>query len=186
MTREAEVREAFPAVDRIEDDALHEGVIGAWTVALEDTGWTLSDVPWFPPLQDPAGLDDERLVPHVNEVVATAEAMADALVERRGDRLSLSRDLLLAGALVHDVSKLYEFDASGATAVFDLFGHPLYGIYPAARAGLPPEVVQVVVSHTPRTGVEPATMEAELVCRADQAAAAAVRSRGVDDLRDPV
>lgn len=157
-------------------------MIETWTTALSETGWTLAEAPWFPPVQAALGLPDERLVDHVNDVVACAEALADRLGERRD--ATVSRDLLLAAALVHDVSKLYEFDGDGETEIYELFGHPYYGLYPAARAGLPPEVTHVVLAHTSRTGAEPATLEAELVRRADEAAAAAIRAGRVDDLRD--
>jgi hypothetical protein len=51
-------------------------------------------------------------------------------------------------------------------------------------AGLGSEVAHVVLSHSSRTVVEPATIEAELVRRTDEAAAAAIRTRAVTDLRD--
>ena len=44
-----------------------------------------------------------------------------------------------------------------------------------SQANLPVAVAHVVLSHSPRTSVEPATLEAELVGRADEAAAAAAR-----------
>ena len=122
--------------------------------------------------------------------------MAEALLESRGDRLDISMDVLLAGALVHDASKLYEYgatgddaepgevDDAGKTAIGRLLGHPHYGVHVAAAAGLPVEVQHLVLAHSPRSAVEPATMEAEIVTRVDRAAAAAIRSRGLDDLRE--
>jgi hypothetical protein len=173
---EAVVREAFPAVARITDDDLRAGVVEAWTTTLAETGWTLDEVPWFPPLQAEWGLPDERTVPHVRDVVAASEALATAMAERGA---SLSTDLVLAGALVHDVSKLYEFaPPDGAeTAVHDLLGHPNYGVVPAARAGLPTEVLHVVLAHSRRTNVEPETLEAAVVTHADRVAAASIRAR---------
>ena len=170
---EAAVTEAFPAVDRIEDDDLREGVVRAWTLALEETGWALAEVPWFPPLQAELGAPDERLVGHVRAVVDASEALADAF------DVPASSDLVLAGGLVHDVSKCYEFappDGS-ETALHALLGHPHYGVAPAARAGLPPEVLHVVLAHSRRTSVEPATVEAQIVTHADRVAVAAIRAR---------
>ena len=65
-----------------------------------------------------------------------------------------------------------------------LLGHPHYGVHLAAEAGLPVAVQHVVLAHSHRTAVEPATLEAEIVRRVDEVAAAAVRRRAVDDLRD--
>lgn len=176
------VRRAFPAVDDIEDDHLRECVLRTWTQALAETGWDLDEIPWFPPVQDDLNLPDERLVPHVNDVVAGAVSLATTLRDRRDADVSM--DVVRAGALVHDVSKVYEFDADGETPVHDLLGHPHYGVVPAANGGLPPEVLHVVLSHSRRTAVDPATLEAEIVRRVDQTAASAIRLQSLDDLRD--
>jgi hypothetical protein len=102
----------------------------------------------------------------------------------RNDDLEVDLDTVIAGALVHDVSKLYEFDGMERTEVGELLGHPCYGVAVVSRANLPVEIAHVVLSHSPRTSVEPATLEAELVRRADEAAAASIRAGAVDDLRD--
>jgi len=176
------VRAAFPELTAIEDDDLRAGVVDAWTTALAENGVDdLAAVPWFPPAQRDLELDDESLVDHVRDVTACAVALAETLTERRDVALSL--DTVVAGALVHDVSKLAEFDGMTETAVGDLLGHPHYGVHVVARADLPVELAHVVLSHTGRTTVEPATLEAEVVRRADEVAAAAIRSRATDDLR---
>ena len=177
------VHEAFPEVKAITDDSLREGVLDAWTTAMTETDTdALRTVPWFPPDQRRLDIEDESLVDHVRDVVAAALVLADVLADRRES--VINHDVLRSGALVHDVSKLYEFDGMDQTSVGNLLGHPHYGVYVAGAAGLPPEVVHVVLSHTPRTTVEPATLEAELVRRADEVAAAAIRATAVTDLRE--
>jgi hypothetical protein len=177
------VREAFPELASIDDPDLREGVLRAWTTACEDAGVTdLEAVPWLPPTQAELDLPDERLVPHVRDVTRGALALAEILTER--EAVAIDVDTLVAGALVHDVSKLAEFDGTEPTAVYDLLGHPHYGVHVAASAGLPVAVQHVLLAHTARTSVEPATIEAELVRRADEAAAAAIRSTRLADLRD--
>jgi hypothetical protein len=64
-----------------------------------------------------------------------------------------------------------------------LLGHPYYGVYLTRTAGLPIEIQHIVLSHTDVTVVEPATLEADIVKRADAATASAIRSRAYDDLR---
>ncbi|QCC48540.1 HD domain-containing protein [Halobellus limi] len=178
------IRATFPEVDAIEDDDLRAGVADAWaTAAAENEVEDLSAVPWLPPTQRELGLDDEGLVDHVRDVTTCAVALAETLGERRSDRLALDVDTLVAGALVHDVSKLAEFAGMEETAVYDLLGHPYYGVHVVARAGLPIELAHVVLSHTDRTAVEPATIEAEIIRRADEVASAAIRWRATDDLR---
>jgi HD superfamily phosphodiesterase len=178
-----DVRDTFPELEHIEDDDLRVGVAETWETAVSETGVEdLHAVPWFLPAQRNLGLDDEWLVPHVRDVTACAAGLAETLAERRGVDLSL--DTVVAGALVHDVSKLYEFDGMDETPVGDLLGHPYYGVHAVAAAGLPVELAHIVLSHTPLTPVEPATLEAEVVRRADEAAAAAIRATAVEDLRD--
>lgn len=177
------VETVFPELDRIEDDDLRGRVVDAWATAMADNGVTdLEDVPWFPPAQRDLDLPDEFLIPHVRDVTRGALALTETLSERRA--VDVSSDLVAAGALVHDISKLYEFDGTEPTAIERLLGHPHYGVHVVAAAGLGPEIAHIVLSHTSRTAIEPATIEAALVRRADEAAAAAIRARVLDDLRD--
>lgn len=176
------VRETFPSIDEIADDDLRSGTVDAWTLSMHQTDTTdLETVPWFPPAQTSIDRPEERLVEHVRDVVRAADALA-SIVESRGT--TISRDLVLAGALVHDVSKLFEFDGFEETAIGNLLGHPHYGVYVVGAVDLPVELAHVVLSHTSRTTVDPATIEAEVVRRADEVAAAAIRADAVSDLRD--
>lgn len=183
-----DVEAAFPELRSITDEDLRAGVAAAWTTACADAGIgtpeELRDVPWFPPVERELDIPEgaETLVAHVRDVTACAVGLAGTLEDRRG--ADLDRDLLLAGALVHDVSKLAEFDGHDETPVGDLLGHPYWGVHAVASAGLPAELAHVVLSHTGRTNVEPAFLEAELVRRADEAAASAIRAAHVEDLRD--
>ncbi|WP_435197206.1 HD domain-containing protein [Natronomonas sp. EA1] len=173
----------FPAIETIEDPTLRTQVTEAWATACADFGIDdLSSVPWFPPAQREHDIDGETLVGHVNDVHACALGLADALDRSRGT--DLDRDLLTAGVLVHDLSKLAEFDGMTDTKVGDLLGHPFYGVHLVARVGLPVEYAHIVLSHTSRTPVAPAFLEAALIKRADEAAATAIRATVLDDLRE--
>lgn len=182
-----DVADVFPEIESIDDDTLRTGVETAWTTAAGVNGLdvaALPDVPWLPPVQRRLGIDadDETLVDHVRDVTACAVSLAEELVVRRNAAVDL--DTVLAGALVHDVSKLYEFDGMETTRVGELLGHPHYGVAVVSRAGLPVEIAHIVLSHSSRTTVEPATLEAAIVRRADEVAASAIRLTAVDDLRD--
>lgn len=181
-----DLADLLPAYAGIGDPTLRAGVRDAYARALAETDWPdLTAVPWLPDEQERLGLPDETTVGHVNDVAALATGLADALLARRGG-LALDRDLVVAGALVHDLSKLYEF-APGepdGTEYYRLLGHPYLGVYVCEAADLPVELSHVVLSHTSRTAVEPATLEAEIVKRADEVAAAAIRARALDDLRE--
>lgn len=185
---ETELETVLPELRSITDDDLRAGVAAAWTTACADAGIgtpeALRDAPWFPPVERDLDIPEgtETLVSHVRDVTACAVGLAGTLEDRRD--ADLDRDLLLAGALVHDVSKLAEFDDHDPTPVGDLLGHPYWGVHAVASAGLPAELAHVVLSHTHRTNVEPAFLEAELVRLADRAAASAIRAAYAEDLRD--
>lgn len=178
----------FPEIETIEDGTLRAGVAAAWRTAAEENGLEIADlasVPWFPPGQRELGLaaEEATLVDHVRDVTACAVGLADAC----SSRPSLPEpdlDTVVAGALVHDVSKLYEFDGMEPTAIGELLGHPYFGIVVAARAELPVELLHVVLAHSHRTAVDPATLEATIVRRADEVAADGIRAAELEDLRD--
>lgn len=181
MSRDA-VRSAFPELAAIEDEQVRTGVLRAWTRTMEKYDVSdLSSLPWFPPLQREFAVTDERLVPHVRDVTNIAISLVETLHERRD--IDLSLDIVIAGAIIHDVSKLAEFDGMNETQIGDLLGHPYFGVYIVEAADLPLELAHIVLSHTSRTNVEPATIEAELVRRADEIATAAILSQATDDLR---
>ena len=178
----------FPEIRSIESETLRANVASAWTNAAEENDIAIGDleaVPWFPPAQRNLGLDaaEATLVGHVRDVTACAVGLVDSLAERRST-LDVDLDTVVAGALVHDVSKLYEFDGMEPTEIDEFLGHPYFGVAVAAHADLPAEIVHVVLSHSHRTAVEPATLEAEIVRRADEVAAAEIRASVVDDLRE--
>jgi HD superfamily phosphodiesterase len=185
-----DIEAVFPEIETIEDDTLRTGVASAWTSAAGVNGLDLEElpeVPWLPPAQDDLDMAAEEalLVDHVRDVTACALGLAESLLSRDADGdLDIDLDTVIAGALVHDVSKLYEFDGMDRTEVGRLLGHPYYGVSVVSRANLPVELAHIVLSHSSRTSVEPATMEAEIVRRADEVAAASIRSTAVEDLRD--
>jgi len=177
------VAETFPELAEIDDDELRAKTVDAWVLAMEENGVEdLTAVPWLPPDQERLGLGDEWLVDHVREVAAGGLALAELLNERRD--ADVDTDVVVAGGLLHDVSKLYEFHGFEPTEIYDLLGHPYYGIYVTASVGLPPELVAITVNHTPVTNVDVATVEAALVSRADHASAVAIWGQGGRDLRD--
>ena len=183
MGERDEVRETFPELEQIEDDELRSSVVDAWATALEENGSPdLASFTWLGPYQATLGLSDELLADHIRDVTAAAVGIADAFVERRENDIDL--DTVIAGALVHDVSHLGEFEGAEWSRTGRLLGHPYYGVYLTRSAGLPVEVQHIILSHTTQTDVEPAILEAEIVKRADAATANAICARAYDDLRD--
>jgi putative nucleotidyltransferase with HDIG domain len=177
------VEATFPELDEIDDADLRERTVEAWVLAMEENGVEdLATVPWRPPDQERLDLGEEWLVDHVREVAAGGLGLAELLNERRD--AGVDTDVVVTGALVHDVSKLYEFHGFEETEIGHLLGHPYYGVYVAGSVGLPAEIVAITVNHTGVTNVEPATVEAALVRQADYASASAIWGQGGRDLRE--
>jgi putative nucleotidyltransferase with HDIG domain len=82
-------------------------------------------------------------------VTILALCIADGLHENIPD-IHFDRDVIIAGGLVHDIGKTYEYDPERAMrwrsqpqqVGYPPVRHPAYGVYLAMRAGLPESVVQ--------------------------------------------
>lgn len=178
---EAQVRDALPEVTEITDDALREMVLQVWVDAVEASEFeSVDDAPWSATYRPVVG-PDERQVNHVREVLACALAFAETLQSMRPG-LDIDRDRLVAGTLLHDVSKYYEISSTAIddpdgelrTDVDTFLPHPHYGIYLTAEAGLPLEVINMVAAHAATAKVDPLTIEAKILEAADLLVAACV------------
>lgn len=167
MAPEPEVLEAFPEIDEITDPDLREKVARTWSEALAESPHdSLESVPYLPKYREYLG--EEVLPNHVRQVTRMAIAVADAASTVYGDDV-LDRDTVVAGALLHDVSKVIETPPAGEDPdeIGELLGHPHYGQYLLAREGLPVDLQHIALSHSPKTGVGIRTAEALVVWAAD-------------------
>ena len=133
--------ETFPLIEEIKDDGLREKVIKCWEVAMERGGWkTLDNIPFTLLLPD-AG----SFVEHVNRVAEMAYAVGKA-------RKDVNMDLLLAGAILHDVGKLFEYERTGNEVKKSRMGkiirHPVSGAALASELGLGEDLVSIIASHS--------------------------------------
>jgi len=123
------------------------------------------------------------LIEHMLSVTRTAIFLADSYIEH-DPRLDLSKDLVVAGAVLHDIGKLRELESrpegTGYTPHGRLVGHILLGRdlvrdKAAAIDGLDAEILlrleHIIVSHhdLPESGspIPPSTPEALIVFHAD-------------------
>jgi putative nucleotidyltransferase with HDIG domain len=113
-------------------------------------------------------------VDHQRAVAKMALAVADA-VEEIVPSVKFNRDVLIAGALVHDVGKAFEYDpartarwrarpqAVGQPSI----RHPVYGVHLALRAGLPEPVVHIVAAHAGEGTLVRRSLENTLIAAVD-------------------
>jgi len=107
------------------------------------------------------------LVAHTRIVTELSLKTADIL----GRTMPVGRDLVLAGALLHDVGKLLEYGPSGAETIITPAGrrlnHRFSGASLCQEVGLPPEVVHIVYAHSEEGKFIARSVEAVIVYHAD-------------------
>lgn len=156
------VLDTFPELLDISDAGLRDAVVAIWLEVLADSDWErLDDVPKHP-YKVPA---DRTLVAHTRSVTQMAVAVAE--VAERVQGIAFDRDQLIAGANLHDVSKLMEFEPSESGGQASRFGHLIqhgfYGAHKMWEHGLPLETIHNVIAHTTTSRYVPQTWEAVIV-----------------------
>lgn len=163
-----QIREAFPALEEVADEDLRQKIVDIWEGALRENGYeSIHEVPWWPPFHGAVG--EKYQVPHVNDVVSCAIALTDELCSCQPE-LDVNRDLVVAGALLHDVSKVYEVSGDETTELHDWLPHPHYAVHLIADAGLSEHLQHIALAHSGISNVEPRSIEARLVRVADEIA----------------
>lgn len=108
MTRERLI-EPFPAFEEIADTELREVSMKAMLLAMETGGWNADNIMLAPVT---LSWEDCRisLVEHVNDVAAMCRMQYD-YVKKYYERnaIAFSRDIVITGALLHDIGKFTEF-----------------------------------------------------------------------------
>jgi len=163
--------ELIPEFDLIQDADLREKCLNTWEAAMEESGWTpdsLTRMP-FTLLINPC---PASYVDHVRAVTLSAVRVAEVFAQVYGDRVPVDMDLLVAGALLHDIGKLLEYEnrddgMTVQTYAGKLLRHPFTGMELAARFGLPVEVQHIIATHAGEGDTGKRTTEATLVNHAD-------------------
>jgi putative nucleotidyltransferase with HDIG domain len=151
------VRRDLPEIDDITDKALADKVVDAWALALSETRYkAISEVPpWGNPkvfvIKRGSQAQHLRGVAHL--AVAFAKEFSSSYPE-----VSIDHDIVLAGALCHDIGKPYEFDnqerwsADPSVYGYPSMRHPAYGAHLCLVAGLPEQIVHIAMAHSPVEG----------------------------------
>jgi isopropylmalate/homocitrate/citramalate synthase len=162
---EEALRTLFPELDLITDESMRSAVVRIWSRLWQESEYT--DL-----YQVPVSLKvDYPQVKHTQAVAQMALAVAEAAERIHGRRVR--RDVLLAGALLMDASKLVEYrpgpDGSHQrSAIGHHLPHATYAAHLALEAGLPLEVVHILMAHSPNGGKSPDSLEAHILDGLDQ------------------
>jgi len=174
MIEREEIETVFKEMlDLIEDATLREKVVDAWMHGIEQGGWESVDQL----RQMPFTLQvDTRGVNFIEHTLAVTKSAVGIATSQRAHYAKMpyvvDMDRLVAGALLHDVGKLREFerqpDGSHAQSRNGrLERHPISGAVLAAEAGLPDEIVNMIACHAKEGEGRAQVVETVFVHQAD-------------------
>jgi putative nucleotidyltransferase with HDIG domain len=160
----------IPEFQLISDPDLQETTIKVWTEAIRRGRWTVEDL-----LDMPFTLlishTTVNILKHTRAVTRSALGIADVLIAEYKERISINRDYLLSGALLHDVGKLFEYERRNGEFVKSedgkLLRHPVSGAAWAARFDIPREILHIIAAHSKEGDGARRTVEAVIVNHAD-------------------
>ena len=186
-------KELQPELDEIRSETMRDRVVEAWAVAIAHTSFTcISD------LRASGMWHTDRLVrgtqaDHLRRVAAIA-LQTSRVLRQQFPELPVDQDILVAGALCHDVGKPFEYDpvkqanrkALPSKAGWPIFRHPPYGMHVCLTVGLPDEVAQIALGHSYEGEVLARSPECTIVHFSDKCYWQALRISGlmVDDYKD--
>ncbi len=146
-----ELIELIPEFSEIEDEDLRQRALAVWEEALAIGGWSIDDLkrmPYTLLVEDV----DISFPEHVSTVCRLCIAMEGVLAEVYGERYAISRDTLIAGALLADVGKLIEFSEEDGeykwASMYQYLRHPFTGVGLCFKHEIPEAVMHVVATHS--------------------------------------
>lgn len=154
----------FPELSLINDRALRSAVVAVWQELWQESTFThIDDVPTSTEIPYPH-------VRHNRAVVALALATAEVFERLHG--VHVDRDVLIAAALLQDVSKLVEYerklDGMGFSRLGTDYPHAFWGAHVALKHGVPASVCQIILTHTPNSTTFPTSLEGKILYYVDQ------------------
>ncbi|MGB2697398.1 MAG: HDIG domain-containing metalloprotein [Candidatus Zixiibacteriota bacterium] len=165
-----DILKLLPEINKIKDKKLKEKVMLVWEQGIKEGGWKIEDLEKIPFTLLIKDLKI-NLIQHTRAVINTSFEAAKILIEIYGNLIRLDMDVLLAGAILHDVGKLIEYkEVKGNFVKSDkgkLLRHPFSGANLAAKCGLPEEVIHVIAVHSKEGDLGKRTAEGTIVYHAD-------------------
>ena len=156
------IEKIIPEINEIHDRQLREKVKRVWEFAINRGGWSdfpLDKIPFT--LLIPTQRD---LITHTRMVTK----MAIAVGKTRGD---VNMEYLIAGAILHDVGKLLEFELKDGKVVKSEYGkrirHPVSGAMLAYKFELPWIISHIIAAHSKEGDFIKRTPEAVIVNHCD-------------------
>lgn len=145
-----ELLKKIPEVGLIANEEIREKTIAVLLDALTQGGWKVADLDRIPfTLLIPN--NPVSLLAHTRAITAVALKAAEVFDDFYKDHFQIDRDILLSGAILHDVGKLLEFEETPQgfrkSASGRVMRHPFSGAGLAVKHGLPDEVQHIIATH---------------------------------------
>lgn len=170
----ARVREELPEVEEIRDQDLRAKVVEAWALALAQSSY--GAIAEIEPSGNPGVMTLKRgtQADHIRGVTRIAMRTTDEL-SAMFPEIGINRDVVIAGALCHDVGKPWEFDPANRrrwegrprAAGLPSVRHPAYGAHICFTVGLPEEVAHCATAHSGEGELLTRSLENTIVHHAD-------------------
>ena len=151
----ASILEDLPEIEDIQDKELRAKVIEGWAFSLAGSSFKrISDMPGEGN-PDVAVLKRGDQSVHLRGVAHFAMKMVEEFAVSHPE-IRVDRDIVLAGALCHDIGKPYEFDpvnrkrwAEDPSRAGDpCLRHSVYGAHVCLSVGLPEEIAHIALGHS--------------------------------------
>ena len=169
------VIKSLPEAKLIKNQELRERLYDAWALGLSKSGYKrIEDI------RGSAGVTSARLTKgnqadHLRGTARLAVAIGEEM-KRCFPEIRLDTDEPMAGGLLHDVGKPYEYDPDNQKrwlgdprrTGYPALRHPIYGVYIALTAGLPEEICHMVGAHAAEGRQIRRSTAGELVAAADE------------------
>ncbi|MEA1912219.1 MAG: HD domain-containing protein [candidate division WOR-3 bacterium] len=131
----------FESFKLISDGKIRDKTRTVWERAIEEGGWNdISDIPFTLLIET-----KKTLLDHTN----TVTEMSIGVGQARGD---IDFDLLISGAILHDVGKLLEYERKDGKIIKSEYGkrirHPIIGAMLAREASLPLSIQHIILAHS--------------------------------------
>lgn len=170
----ATVRQDLPEIEHITDPELRRLVVEAWAYAL--AGSSFRSIRELPPAGNPGQIVLVRgdQTDHLRGVTRLAMGIADEMLDHFPE-MEIDRDVVVAGALCHDVGKPWEFDPpnrerwEGAPRRVGKpsIRHPAYGVHICLTVGMPEAVAHIAMGHSAEGKLITRSTECAIVHHAD-------------------
>lgn len=172
MKKKIDIVKVFPEINLIQNRELRTATIQVWEQLWEECKWDdIMDLPCS------THKTDYPHVIHNRAVVKMAIQVAKVLIEFHG--VEINMDYLIAAALLQDASKLIEYEPDSEKGCVlsergKRFMHSFYAGHVALNKGIPDEVAQIILTHSPDSPVFPQTLICKILFYVDQTDMAAI------------